>query len=98
VVVHSRAASARLSGPADARLATFTTRGQLADLELRHRGRARAEDRIRGAKETGLASPPLHDFASNEICCAFVALAGDLLAWIQPLARLSGPTAAPAPG
>ena len=64
---------------------------------LGHRGRARAEDRIRGAKDTGLASPPLHDFASNEICCAFVALAGDLLAWIQPLARLSGPTAAPAP-
>jgi hypothetical protein len=52
----------------------------LADLELRHRRRARAEDRIRCAKDTGLASPPLHDFASDEICCAFVALVCDLLA------------------
>jgi hypothetical protein len=28
--------------------------GQLADLEFRHRRRARAEDRIRAAKDTGL--------------------------------------------
>ena len=42
--------------------ATNTTRGQLADLELRHRRRARCEDRIRGAKDTGLTNLPLHDF------------------------------------
>jgi Transposase DDE domain group 1 len=66
--------------------ATNTTRGQLADLELRHRRRARAEDRIRNAKDTGLANLPLHDFASNQIWCAIVALAGDLLAWMQTLA------------
>jgi hypothetical protein len=35
---------------------------QLADLGLRHRRRARAEDRIRNAKDTGLASLALHDF------------------------------------
>jgi hypothetical protein len=34
--------------------ATNSTRGQLPDLELRHRRRARAEDRIRCAKDTGL--------------------------------------------
>jgi hypothetical protein len=34
---------------------------QLPDLELRHRRRARAEDRIRSAKDTGLANLPLHD-------------------------------------
>jgi DDE family transposase len=68
---------------------TNTTRGQLADLELRHRRRARAEDRIRCAKDTGLANLPLHDFAQNQIWCAIVALAGDLLAWMQTLA-LSG--------
>jgi hypothetical protein len=68
---------------------TNTTRGQLADLELRHRRRARAEDRIRAAKDTGLTNLPLHDFAQNEIWCAIVALAGDLLAWMQTLA-LSG--------
>jgi hypothetical protein len=36
--------------------ATNTTRGQLADLELRHRRRARCEDRIRNSKDTGLAN------------------------------------------
>src|SRR4051812_27313934 len=65
---------------------TNTTRGQLADLELRHRRRARAEDRIRCAKDTGLANLPLHDFAQNEIWCAIVALAADLVAWMQTLA------------
>jgi Transposase DDE domain group 1 len=65
---------------------TNTTRGQLADLELRHRRRARAEDRIRCAKDTGLANLPLHDFASNQIWCALVALAADLVAWMQTLA------------
>jgi Transposase DDE domain group 1 len=65
---------------------TNTTRGQLADLELRHRRRARAEDRIRCAKDTGLANLPLHDFAQNEIWCAIVALAADLLAGMQTLA------------
>ena len=29
-------------------------KGQLADLELRHRRRTRCEDRIRNAKDTGL--------------------------------------------
>jgi hypothetical protein len=65
---------------------TNTTRGQLADLELRHRRRARAEDRIRCAKDTGLANLPLHDFAQNQIWCAIVALAADLVAWMQTLA------------
>jgi hypothetical protein len=65
---------------------TNTTRGQLADLELRHRRRARAEDRIRAAKDTGLTNLPLHDFAQNQIWCAVVALAADLLAWMQTLA------------
>ena len=41
---------------------TNTRRGQLADLELRHRRRARCEDRIRTAKDVGLTNLPLHDF------------------------------------
>jgi hypothetical protein len=65
---------------------TNTTRGQLADLELRHRRRARAEDRIRAAKDTGLTNLPLHDFAQNQIWCAIVALACELTAWMQSLA------------
>ena len=63
--------------------------GQLADLELRHRQRARCEDRIRIAKDTGLRALPLHDFNQNQIWCAIVALAADLLAWMAMLA-LSG--------
>jgi hypothetical protein len=65
---------------------TNTSRGQVADLELRHRRRARAEDRIRCAKDSGLANLPLHDFAQNQIWCAIVALAADLVAWMQTLA------------
>jgi Transposase DDE domain group 1 len=59
---------------------------QLADLELRHRRRARAEDRIRCAKDTGLTNLPLHDFDQNRIWCALVALACELTAWLQTLA------------
>ncbi len=66
--------------------ATNTSRGQLADLELRHRRRARCEDRIRNSKDTGLANLPLHDFAQNQVWCALVALAVELTAWMQMLA------------
>jgi hypothetical protein len=66
--------------------ATDTKRGQLADLELRHRQRARCEDRIRNAKDTGLRNLPLKGFAQNQLWCEIVALACDLLAWTQLLA------------
>ena len=66
--------------------ATNTTREQLPVLELRHRRRARAEDRIRAAKDTGLTNLPLHDFDQNQIWCAIVALACELTAWMQTLA------------
>jgi len=65
---------------------TNTTKGQLADLELRHRRRARCEDRIRHAKTTGLQNLPLHGFDQNKIWLAIVALAMDLTAWMQMLA------------
>lgn len=66
--------------------ATNTRRGQLADLELRHRRRARCEDRIRAAKDTGLRNFPLHYFDQNKIWLAIVLLAGQLTAWLQLLA------------
>ncbi|TQS31220.1 IS1380 family transposase [Microbispora sp. KK1-11] len=69
---------------------TNTKRGQLADLELRHRRRARCEDRIRAAKDTGLRNLPLHDFAQNQIWVEIVALACELLTRMQMLA-LGGP-------
>ena len=70
--------------------ATSTKGGQLADLELRHRRRARCEDRIRGAKDTGLRNLPLRGYGQNQIWTEIVALACDLLAWTQTLA-LTGP-------
>jgi hypothetical protein len=66
--------------------ATNTRGGRLADLELRHRMRARAEDRIRGLKDTGLRNLPLHDFAKNIIWVELVQLAAELLTWTQTLA------------
>ena len=70
--------------------ATDAKAGQLADLELRHRRRARCEDRIRAAKDTGLRNLPLHGFTQNQIWCELVAMAGELTAWMQMLA-LDGP-------
>ncbi|HEY2640707.1 MAG TPA: IS1380 family transposase [Streptosporangiaceae bacterium] len=70
--------------------ATSTRTGQLADLELRHRRRARCEDRIRCAKDTGLRNLPLHGYGQNQIWCQIVALACELIAWTQLLA-LHGP-------
>jgi hypothetical protein len=66
--------------------ATGTQKGQLADLELRHRRRARCEDCIRCAKDTGLRNLPLKGFAQNQLWCEIVALACELLAWTQMLA------------
>lgn len=62
--------------------ATNTTQGQLADLEVRHRRRARCEDRIRVAKDMGLRNLPLVSFAQNRIWCQIVALASELTAWM----------------
>ena len=67
--------------------ATNTKTGQLADLELRHRRRARCEDRIRQAKDCGLRNLPLQGMNANRIWLAIVALAGDIIAW-DPDARL----------
>jgi hypothetical protein len=75
--------------------ATNTTPGgpgrQPADLELRHRRRARAEDRIRCAKDTGLTNLPLHDLDQNRIWCALVTLASEITAWTQMLALAAHP-------
>jgi hypothetical protein len=55
-------------------------------LEVRHRQRARCEDRIRALKDTGLRNLPFTGFAHNRIWLEVVALAADLLAWTQTLA------------
>jgi hypothetical protein len=63
------------------------TRGQrLADLEVRHRLRARAEDRIRTLKDTGATNLPLQSFTKNELWLELAQLAAELLVWTQLLA------------
>ncbi len=66
--------------------ATNTARRQLQALERRHRCRARCEDRIRVAKNTGLGNLPLQGFDQNRIRLAIVQLALDLTVWTQLLA------------
>ncbi|MGX1502714.1 UNVERIFIED_CONTAM: hypothetical protein RKD43_001339 [Streptomyces graminofaciens] len=69
--------------------ATNTTNLPIAELELRHRLRARAEDRIRNARATGLRNLPLHSTAQNRIWLEIVQIALDLLAWM-PMLALTG--------
>ncbi|MBT2452742.1 IS1380 family transposase [Streptomyces sp. ISL-43] len=71
--------------------ATNTKDGRIADLELRHRRRARAEDRIRNARDTGLRNLPLHGTSQNQLWLEIVSLALDLLAWM-PMLALTGQT------
>lgn len=70
-------------------LATNTTGLPIAELELRHRLRARAEDRIRVARATGLRNFPLHHTAQNKVWLEIVQIALDLLAWM-PMLALTG--------
>ena len=74
--------------------AANATRGQLADLEVRHRRRARCEDRIRGAKDMGLRNLPLASFAQNRISCPIVALASEITAWMGLLGYADQPARA----
>jgi hypothetical protein len=57
----------------------------LANLELRHRQRARIEDRIRTAKATGLANLPFDLWRRNAVWLELVLAAQDLTCWTQVL-------------
>lgn len=70
--------------------ATNHTSTNLPELELRHRRRARCEDRIRNAKDTGLHNLPYHGVAANQIWIELVLTAQTLTAHLQLLA-LDGP-------
>jgi hypothetical protein len=61
----------------------------VAALELRHRRRARVEDRIRGAKATGLRNLPFDRWRRNAVWLELVLMACDLTCWAQTL-LLSG--------
>lgn len=55
----------------------------IAALELRHRGRARVEDSIRAAKDTGMRNLPHHAFEHNQTWLEVSLIAQDLLTWMK---------------
>jgi hypothetical protein len=57
----------------------------IAALERLHRARARVEDRIRAAKDCGLANLPFRDFDANAVWLELVLTAQDLLFMTQTL-------------
>jgi Transposase DDE domain group 1 len=57
----------------------------VAALELRHRRRARVEDRIRGGKATGLRNLPFDLWRRNQVWLELVLAAQDLTGWAQTL-------------
>jgi hypothetical protein len=57
----------------------------LAVLELRHRQRARVEDRIRTAKATGLQNLPFDRWRRSAVWLELVLAAQDLTCWAQAL-------------
>jgi hypothetical protein len=59
--------------------------GPVAEIERRHRARARVEDHIRNDKDTGLRNLPFRDFEHNRVWLALVLIAHDLLCWTQRL-------------
>jgi hypothetical protein len=62
---------------------TNTEGDDIAGLELRQRGHARVEDRVRAWKTCGLANLPFDGFCANEAWVAVSLIAGSLLAWSQ---------------
>ena len=62
---------------------TNTKGDDIAALELRHRGHARVEDRVRCWKACGLANLPFDGYCANEAWVAVSVIAGALLAWSQ---------------
>jgi Transposase DDE domain group 1 len=60
-------------------------RGDVAALDLDHRGHARVEDRIRCAKDTGLRNLPFRDLAPNAVWLELALIAQDLISWAKSL-------------
>jgi hypothetical protein len=59
------------------------TPGDPTVLELRHRGHARVEDRVRCWKATGLKNLPHEDYVHNQAWLLATIIASNLIAWTQ---------------
>lgn len=74
--------------PGNFRYSFFLTNQKHPDIALldeRHRRRARCEDRIRNAKDTGLRNLPYTQWEKNEWWTRIAFLAGQVTAWMQLL-------------
>jgi hypothetical protein len=58
---------------------------EIAEIERRHRARARVEDHIRNDKDTGMRNLPFKDFEHNRVWLEIVRIAHDLIVWTQRL-------------
>jgi hypothetical protein len=58
---------------------------EIAELEARHRQRARVEDCIRNGKNTGMRNLPHHAFEHNQTWLELSLIAQDLLCWLRLL-------------
>jgi hypothetical protein len=59
--------------------------GEIAEIERRHRARARVEDHIRSDKDTGMRNLPFKEFEHNRVWLAIVQIAHDLIIWMKRL-------------
>jgi hypothetical protein len=62
---------------------TNTAGDDVSALELRHRGHARVEDRVRSWKDCDLANLPFESYVMNETWVAVSLIASALLSWSQ---------------
>ena len=62
---------------------TTNTCGNITKLELRHRGHARVEDRVRCWKATGMTNVPFDDYVRNQAWLTATVIASNLIAWTQ---------------
>jgi Transposase DDE domain group 1 len=72
-------------------LITNQTGRRIARLEQLHRQRARVEDAIRCAKDSGLRNLPFRAFEPNQVWLELVLMGQDLLAWTQRLLLAESP-------
>ena len=70
---------------------TNQTGRRIARLEQLHRQRARVEDSIRCAKDSGLRNLPFRAFGANQVWLELVLAGQDLLAWTQRLLLTESP-------
>lgn len=87
VEYHAALLSAALEAVDGRRVTAFITDSpdHPQDLDLRHRGRGRCEQRIKDTKDLGFLAVPHHSYAANRIWMHAVILAGALSTWARLL-------------